>query len=206
MRRITLEKLSAQANSPAVLSGLVAVLAVLVVLVVLLVLLVLLVQLGRAATLTISMWSAVSLGNDNEGGLVGTFPDSATAASTGFASIPTARALAMAPRWLSRPALPTVVALPEHRLALAVVGLPVDVGHVMLHDVNVSSYCIAPEDSGKAIASLCVDPKQLYEKYSNLCDFDSDCWHSTAVAILAAGGKIEANSIAYRNLKHTAEF
>jgi len=26
------------------------------------------------------------------------------------------------------------------------------------------------------------------------------------VAILAAGGKIEANSIAYRNLRHTAEF
>jgi hypothetical protein len=163
-------------------------------------------RLGRAASMTVSMWSAVRLGDDDFGGVVGRFPDT-TAASTGFTSIPTARALIQTPRWLASTAASSQARLnvpPEDRLTLAVVGLPVDVGHGMLRDVDVVSYCLARQQSDRGILSLCRDAKRLYERFVfsgkyNLCDFDPDCWHSTAVAILASGRQLEKGTLTLRD-------
>jgi hypothetical protein len=167
---------------------------------------------SHAATV-LATWSAVSLGADHRGGIVGTFRDS-SAASTGFTSVPTARALTNPPRWLSANAVAlragAAAAAPEARLSLAVVGLPIDVQHDMLRKVTTDSYCLAPQQS-KTTVSLCKDPKQLYEKFAfsgtyNLCDFDPDCWHSTAVAIVASGNEIDSARYPFSSWSGAAEF
>lgn len=148
---------------------------------------------SRAANPVVTYSAA--LGGNHEGGIVGTFPD-ISAASTGFTSIPTARALANPPRWLSDKvtSIRADAVIPSKaKLSLGIVGLPVDIDHEILSGATISSYCLTPQKTDEII-SLCQDARQLYGKFAfsgkyNLCDFDSDCWHSTAVAILASGAK-----------------
>jgi hypothetical protein len=87
---------------------------------------------------------------------------------------------------------------PEAQLSLGIIGLPIDVDHDMLKGVPITTFCFTSAQPSQGIVSLCEDPKQPYENFSlsgkyNLCDFDPDCWHSTAVAIIASGKNIDWN-------------
>jgi hypothetical protein len=189
----------------------------------------------RAASSVVALWSAVS---PSFGGLGGAreFADT-TAASTGFTSVPTVRALLKAPRWIAAAnktgGAVEAQAAPKDRSALAVVGLPVDVEHAMLSTSKVESFCVGPDRAEQGTFSLCKDAKQIYggiadcqapknsteenlcledDKHLasgvqyNLCDFDEDCWHSTAVAIVAGGSQMQPSIFALPGEQASADF
>jgi hypothetical protein len=186
----------------------------------------------RAASTVIAVWSAVSPGFGGMGG-AGEFRN-ISAASTGFTSVPTARALIKAPRWVAavKTAVPAgAQTASSNNLALAVVGLPVDVQHEMLRNTKLESFCLAPQSADQGTFSLCKDAKQLYGSFAdcrnpknqteenicydkhlassvsyNLCDFDEDCWHSTAVSIVAVGSRTQQNVFARPGQQARAEF
>jgi len=172
-------------------------------------------------TLLVALWSgfrplhasvpAVSrYGPVNFTGGVHAYPDMMSG-STGFTSIATARALFKAPRWIAATQDPPPIqaqAPSQARLALAVLGMPVDVGHVMLRGTISESDCLPP---GQTVFGPCQGATETYERikasnHFNLCDFDEDCWHSTAVALVAVGNAAQTNPILWPGQQASAEF
>jgi hypothetical protein len=164
-----------------------------------------LVMVSHAATAVLATLAAVS-----PAAATPSFPD-AFAASTGFTSIPTARALLKSPRWMAAvqatPPIPAQVA-PTDRLALAVLGMPVDAGNAMLRGALVESDCLS---GGQPAFAPCKAASQQYERVSsgrrlNLCDYDADCWHSTAVALVALGNIARPSPFEMKGQQATASF
>lgn len=141
----------------------------------------------RASNPIVAASSAVGFAADDALG-VSSFPQTA-AASTSFISIPTARALLNAPRWKTAAALPPLAPrVADRHMALAIVGMPIDTGNTLLSGRPIEQACL--QDGGNVGA--CTAQDKLYErpkygKQFNLCDFDNECWHSTAAALVAIG-------------------
>jgi subtilase family protein len=162
----------------------------------------------RAANLILATSPAVSFSAE-ETGDAAEFPDS-TAASTGFTSIPTARALFKEPRWFpaAQAAAPAAAATGGKRLALAIVGMPVDTRHAMLRGTKSRNLCLAP---GSSRFSACNGNAQRYDRVERgerftLCDYDADCWHSTAVALVALGSEGSPSPFARPGQQATTTF
>jgi hypothetical protein len=160
---------------------------------------------SHAATAILSTLAAVSPAAETP-----SFPDS-PGASVGFTSIPTARALFKSPRWIAAAQAPAAILaqtpVPD-RLALAVLGMPVDTGHEMLRGTTIKSDC---PSAGKSVFSACNSATQGYERVSsgrrfNLCDYDEDCWHSTAVALLALGNAAQPSPFDMPGQQASAKF
>lgn len=162
----------------------------------------------RAANEVVATSSAMSFAASDVGGAEA-FPDT-TAASTGFTSIPTARAFFKAPRWSvnDRSGVAATAPAGATRPALAVLGMPVDAQHVLLNDIASRSVCLAP-GSGRFLP--CNGRAQRYDRIDRgrkftLCDYDADCWHSTAVALAALGSERGKNPFSMPGQASTATF
>src|SRR5262245_59158994 len=141
----------------------------------------------RAANSIAATITAVGFAANTAAG-VSSFPQ-ADAASTGFISIPSARALLNSPRWRTAASLPPVTPQPANRHpALAIVGMPIDAENALIKGRVIEQACLDEDGS----VAPCGKQDKLYErtkygKHLNLCDFDGDCWHSTAAALIAVG-------------------
>ena len=124
------------------------------------------------------------------------------AASTGFISVPHASSLGRAPLWLERVRRETATTS-NQKLALAILGLPVDTGHEEISGSPAERLCLAAE--GKQVSSLCrnafsIDSGSNFGFDFDLCATDPDCWHSTAAALLATGTKIRSEEFSIQAL------
>jgi hypothetical protein len=141
----------------------------------------------RASNSITATISAVGFAADDAFG-VSSFPQ-ADAASTGYISIPSARALLNAPRWRTAAGLTPLAPRPADRhMALAVVGMPIDTENTLINGRVIEQACLEADEN----VAPCSTQDKLYErikygKHLNLCDFDEECWHSTAAALVAIG-------------------
>jgi hypothetical protein len=147
---------------------------------------------------------AMTVGLPNPKDTLLDFKDDPWAASTGFISIPSARALASRPRWDSTANAPSI-APPDQAISLAIVGLPVDLENSMLKDNRADTYCLARQSATEQSTALCGRKSSEYtllrsSKEFDLCGFTGDCWHSTAAAILASGTAIDERLFSFRAL------
>jgi hypothetical protein len=125
-------------------------------------------------------------------GTRGVFADVPWAASNGFMTVPSARALANRPRW----DVEVAAAALDPDVGLAIIGLPVDFDHAMLQRNASDTYCVARQSVSEQSVALCGKRSAQYTlvrqgpEYT-ICRFTDDCWHSTAAAVLASGGTID---------------
>lgn len=159
----------------------------------------------RAANSLVAANSAVGFAADNAFG-TSSFPE-LLAASTGYISIPTARALLNAPRWKSAPILPPLAPRPTDRhMALAVVGMPIDTGNMLLAGRAIEQACLQDDGNvGPCGTQDLLYKRAKYGKQFNLCDFDEECWHSTAAALVAIGDG-SANPFTMPGQRASAQF
>lgn len=129
------------------------------------------------------------------------------AASTGFLSVPHARALMRSPSWHDRRGVSWLTAQTSQKSAplLAVVGHPIDNKHVMLRNENSERFCVSDASSAGVRDSHCLDilgkdKESVFSSNYGLCRFHLDCWHSTAAAIIASGNEIASDLFSFEAL------
>jgi hypothetical protein len=139
-----------------------------------------------------------------------TFQTAEWAMSTGFISVPQARALRSRPKWgEARPDVPVAGDNNAAMATLAVVGLPVDPRHEMIGSETLSTFCLASDDENEGAFSLCEGPQGTVSTFNfgedyRLCEFDDDCWHSTAATVIATGRPIETEKFSFEAISAIA--
>src|ERR1700720_3662596 len=137
-------------------------------------------------------------------GTVFDYKEDPWAASTGFLSIPSARALVSRPRW-DKISNASLNSSPDQAVSLAIVGLPVDLDHIMLMDNRTDTHCLARQSATEQSVALCVKKSSEYtllrsSKEYDLCGFTDDCWHSTAAALLASGNAMNEKLFSFNTI------